>query len=377
MSLLRYTVGGGWTKGATPSSVQPPPDPDPPPASARAYGPDAVWNIPASAIARDTANEADQVGRLIATCGGNIAISTNVPGLNMVYYADASTPRMPFVRNTTKPQYQGALYDTGDVIPWDPAWPAPLTETGDRAAVILETDTGREWNLMGLYGLVNGAVKAWRANLVMSRAQWPKSNFVGGANPDLNVVDDRPPGQPHVDWPYEDWRTGNCTSSHAPRVCNIPLLAGLVTKQEWDAGLVEHAISFLVWKFHPSTFRSPAWKAHNGETTAPGLGVRFTLDLTNAEIDECIETCVHTDPTVRRGLRGVVTAMRDYGVIGTDGNYNSVATLWVEGSLTGPDYKVSNIGAFNQTFFTRADIRAKWKLLAKSSAYSSVTTWPN
>lgn len=352
------------------SSAPPPdpdPDPDPIPTSGRAYSDLAVWNIPAAEAGLDTADGGDQVARLLATMGGRFGVSSNGPSPG-VYYADANTPRIPFQRDESKPLYATAM-ETGWLIPWDTSWPTPNSlgvYNGDRPAIILETDTGRQWNLMSLQGVVNGKLVAGRGNFIMSRAQWPYLNHVTG----------KPAGQPYKDWPWEDWRTGNDTSSLGNRVTNMPFLSGLVTKEEFASGVVNHALALLIWKYHPTTYRSPSWKNHSGNTTAPALGARFVLDLTDTQIDDCIAGSVHTNTYIRTGLRGIMVALRDYGCIGSDGNYNSTSTVAVEGYATHPAIRaVTNIGEFNQPFFQRADVKNKWKLLRRASAYSTITTW--
>lgn len=347
-------------------TAEPPP---PVPTSGRAYSDLSVWNIPASEIGLDTSDGGVQVARLLATCNGRVAVSTNTlnPG---IYYADANTPRLPFERNASKPLYATAYEDDGWLIPFDPNWPTPLSRgdtSGDCPAIILETDTGRQYNLMFFEGVTaQNKLRAGRCNFIMSRAQWPYLNHLTG----------KPTGQPAIDWPWEDYRTGDDTSSLGNRVTNIPFLSGLVTKEEFEAGVVNHALAQLIWKYHPTSYRSPAWKEHSGEVTAPDLGARFILDLTDTQIDECINTMSQTNAYIRKGVRGMLVALREYGCIGSDGNYNNTSSYAVEGQITHPAIGVvTNIGEFNQTFFARADVKNKWKLLRKASAYSTITTW--
>lgn len=354
---------------ATTPPPDPDPQPDPTPTSGRAYSDLSVWNIPASVAGIDTSDGGVQVARFLATCNGRVGVSSNKlsPG---IYYADANTPRLQFERNESKPLYATAYENEGWLIPFNPNWPTPLSRgdvSGDGPAIILETDTGRQYNLMFFEGVTSqNKLRAGRCNFIMSRAQWPYLNHVTG----------KPPGQPAMDWPWEDYRTGNNTTSLGNRVTNNTFLSGLVTKEEFEAGVVNHALAQLIWMYHPTTYRSPAWKKHSGNTTAPDLGARFILDLSDDMIDECISTMPQKNAYIRKGVRGMMVALREYGCIGSDGNFYGASTYGIEGQLTHPAIgAVVNIGEFNETFFARADVKNKWKLLRKASAYSTITTW--
>lgn len=312
----------------------------------RAYGAEAPWNIPAARLPReDPRTEADLVRALMAA-GGNGAFAINTIQSNLaVYRADAGTPRIAIVADDN---VTWGNLRSGQRVPWDPRWPVWRgPNKADRGAVVIETDTGREWNLIGLRGLqADGRLLVKRGNLVVTS------------------------GRTHVPItaPHADWRTFD-GSMRGLRACGIQTFAMLPTAEEWRQGYIPHAVPLLVHGGHPTAYRAPATSPHGknrwSNTAFPPLGTRYVLDIGDADIDAALRSSRKSEDEYLVGLRAFLVALREYGGIVCDGHASNHIGTWLETVTAG--WSFSNPGFDISPWFERhAD---KWGVVVPSDRY--------
>ncbi|MBK8908685.1 MAG: hypothetical protein IPM60_12510 [Rhodospirillales bacterium] len=313
----------------------------------RAYGSRAPWNIPVKGLPlEDPETEADLVRALLAASGnGALAIGTIQSNL-AVYRATADTPRVEIIADN-HPEW-GNLR-SGQRVPWDPRWPVWLGPARtDRGAVVLEMDTGREWNLNGVRGLqADGRLLVRRGNLVVTsgRAHHP------------------------ITAPPADWRTYE-GSMRGLRACGIQTFAMLTTAEEWRQGYIPHAVPLLVHGGHPRAYRAPATSPHGNNRWSnaafPPLGTRYFLDISDAEIEAAVHSSRKNEQEYLVGLRAFLVALRDYGGFVCDGNASKHIGTWIE-TVTTAGWSFSNPGYDISPWFKRHNDR--WRAIVASDRY--------
>lgn len=257
----------------------------------RPFGPDAPWNIPVAGLPRHP---------------------------DSVLYSDLlwnDAPDRPGNFNLTFERYTYPVYDAAEAdgwyelrtdwetridgmrMPWHPDWrPAPGS---DAQAIVLEPDEGVEWDLFQV-SFDGTRVRATNGS----------------------VVDD-----------YRTLEEGQQRS----RGAGIPYLAMLVRPQEVALGRIEHALSMPIINTDGDFFVAPATKLEFPDHP-PGIpeGMRFALDVTDAEIDAWIAALPRRlPPGTRRSARILAEALRDYGWFITD--TSGGAHLQFEANVTAGD----------------------------------------
>lgn len=239
-------------------------------------------------------------------------------GTKRVYFADFGFPPSP-----------GYSIE----VPWNDAWQE--ADGNDGFILMVNPDTGEQW-VVWAYQRNNPSTCLNLANL--GAGFTPFSDVCAGGASQLT----------NEDGSVGDYRTWN--SYQNGRGMGIPKLALLTTPYEVRAGAIEHALEMTVFNsmFGPpcteSEIDTPAagstcgfyvppatrveWNDgppnNCGENTQPNTpstrektvpeGMRFALDITDADIEAWLDTKGYTDP-LRSTARIFAVALRDYGWI--------------------------------------------------------------
>jgi hypothetical protein len=207
----------------------------------------------------------------------------------------------------------------GKKIPFNPKWlPAGGT---DAQVIILDPRSGREWDL-------------WQVRFEGERVRVSNGNLVPG-----------------------DYRTRE-VGFPPSRGCGIPYLAMLVRPEEIMLGEIRHALSMPIRNTDGRLFVAPATKLEHPEYPGGRIpeGMRFVLDVSDAEIDGWVNTLPEGLPSVaRRSARVIARALRDYGWFVTD--TAGAAHLQFECRLTAAE-KWEAVGLAPQTLKGRPYPRA-------------------
>lgn len=240
----------------------------------RPYGAGAPWNVRVEGLPRHPKSDeyVDLLWKSTAQRGGNFNLSFDDYTYPVYSVSEATTTY------TVVTRWPSNL--NGQQIPWNPDWrPAPGS---DAQVIILDEKTGREWNLFQVR-TTGTTVYATNGNLV--------------------------PG---------DYRTR--TRGFEPsRGIGIPYLAMLVRPEEIAAGRIPHALSMPARGTSGQFYLPPATKLEH-KHGRPGIpvGLRFALDVTDAEIEAWLNDLPGTSSQTRRSARIIAEALRDYGWFITD-----------------------------------------------------------
>lgn len=240
------------------------------------FGPNAPWNIPVAGIPVHAQSE--YYSNLLwnnapAARPGNFNVSTNEYTYPVYELSNATG----WYRVYTE-------WDTNidnTLIPWNPTWqPAPGT---DAQMIILDPDTGREWDL-------------WKVSFANNTVYAKNGSLVSGNY-----------------WTKED---GNSPS----RGCGIQYLAMLVRPEEIIAGEIRHALSMPIRNTDGDFYVAPATKLeHPDNPTGIPEGMRFALNVSDQEIEDWINSLPKQLPAqTKSSARTIAKALRDYGWFITD-----------------------------------------------------------
>ncbi len=252
-------------------------------ATAHYGGKYAPWNIPARQLPVDL-NSDRIVHRFyeIAGAGPNINITKWCPAF---YRIEDATHDVLCI---SKHPSWGNIHNTR--VPWNPAWRSP-------------DDTDAKVVVIGVHGhcyefwqtsFENGILTVGSANLI----QW-------------GVTSD------HLDQPADVRVKSN---GYIPvRACGLPSVVCTILPEELERGFISHALD-LSWNRpgkgqHVAPALKGAGNVGGGADRLP-MGLRLVWDFTDDAIDAWVRTL---DPDIRKGMRAIAVAMRDYGAIGCDG----------------------------------------------------------
>ena len=191
----------------------------------------------------------------------------------------------------------------GTLLRWNPAW-QPATGT-DAQVIIVDPPTGREWNLWQV-SFDGQVIHATNGNLVMETIRTEQTDQYG--NPVYEMTGT-----------VADYHTyeGGFTPS---RGVGIQYLAMLVLPEEIAQGEIRHALSMPIQNTDGTLFVAPATKLEH-EGNPPGIpeGMRFALDVTDAEIESWLASLPAELPAETiTSARIIARALRDYGWFVTD-----------------------------------------------------------
>jgi hypothetical protein len=233
----------------------------------------------------------------------------NIAGYSIpLYWADESTPTVQVSCDI------GGLGFTGDdgfdataMVPM-PANAAPDPES-DHHLLIVDLDAELEW------GMWNTAYDgSWTCGL--------------GANIDLTGTGMRPIAETNPTW----------YTSHGPRACGFPLIAGLIRTAEIEAGRIDHALVFAYPHIRSGWYRPPAstGQARIGDDAVSWRGVpcggRIQLD---PDLD------LDTLPGLTATGRIIALALQEYGAY--IGDYSGAMSLYAENSPEAQAYWANGV----------------------------------
>ncbi|GKY88146.1 hypothetical protein [Sinisalibacter aestuarii] len=240
----------------------------------RPYGSRAPWNIPVGGLRRHPQSDefVELLWRSTVPRPGNFNLSFEEYTYPVYSVSEATSVY------TVQTRWPSNL--DGNKIPWNPAWrPAPGS---DAQVIVIDESNGREWNLFQVTTQGNTVI-ATNGNLV--------------------------PG---------DYRTRSL--GFAPsRGIGIQYLAMLVRPEEIAAGRIEHALSMPAKGTSGEYSVPPALKIEH-RTGRPGIpeGLRYAIDVTDAEIEAWVNGLHGASPETQRAARIIAVALRDYGWFITD-----------------------------------------------------------
>lgn len=260
----------------------------------RAFDDGSPWNSP---IGADPAIDPNSDGLIadFATSSQWPFLGINIAGYGIpVYWADSSTPLGSV--DTTGLGGEG-FHDqnpTSVPIPVD-AQPDPES---DGHMCIIDRARGIEWGF-------------WQANQV-SGSSWTCSVC---ATADLTGTGVRPPKDGNQDW----WL------SHGSRACGFPLIAGLITVEEMQAGRIEHALVIAYPHIRSRYYTPPASTAQG--TTAEALPDRGIPCGGRIQLDPSLD--LSSLGLSSSGLI-IARALQEYGAF--VGDYSGAMSLYADGS---------------------------------------------
>jgi hypothetical protein len=188
-----------------------------------------------------------------------------------VYIADENTPE--YLVESQNPDW-GTLH--GETMPLDPAWDPSVGTDGQ--IIVVDPTTERYYDLWQYVGITDDTIHVSNGSVI--------PDFLGASG--IN-----PPS----------------------RACGIAYFAMLVTPEEVEAGLTDHALSMSGVRNTSPDYVAPAVKSDGFTDGGVPVGTRYALTMTDDDID----TWVESKPAELRPLaRALGTALRDYGWIVTD-----------------------------------------------------------
>jgi len=253
----------------------------------RPFGPNAPWNVPARDLPRHEKSDvyARRLWEGASRRPGNWNLTFD--GYTYpVYYAGDAEERVP-VRTKRRTNIDGTM------IPRRSDWRPP--HGTDAQIIIIDRARGWEWDMWQVERR-GDTLFASNGNLVQA-----------GENPGDGSD------------PANIWTKEN--GFRPSRGIGIQYLAMLVRPEEIVQGEIRHALSMPIINTDGEVFVPPATKLehpdHPGDQVPEGM--RFALDVTDAEIDTWIRSLPRDLPEgMRRAARIIAAALRDYGWFITD-----------------------------------------------------------
>jgi hypothetical protein len=244
------------------------------PAYVRPYGPGAPWNVPVASLPRHPQSD------LYRDRLWHDAPSSR-PGNFNLNFREYTYP-VYYVRQATAVCRVESKWGNlnGKTVPWHPEWrPAPGT---DAQVILLDPAAGREWNFWQVQ-YTDGVLRASNANL--------------------------------VDGDYRTKEDGFAPS----RGIGVQYLAMLVRPEEVRQGEIRHALSMPIRNTDGTHFVAPATKLeHPGRPPGIPEGMRFSLEVTDAQIEGWVESLPREVAGMKSYARTLAAALRDYGWFITD-----------------------------------------------------------
>ena len=273
--------------------------------SLRPFSADSPWNTP---IGPDPALEADSAARIAdlrtsSSFGEHLDINIarySIP----LFYADAATPKQMVLCDIGGIGFSGGSngMNRSAMIPW-PAGAQPDPET-DHHILIIDRSTNTEW---GLWNVVQKSGK-WTCGL--------------GASMDLSGTGVRPLASDNPTW----------YTSHGARACGFPLVAGLIRREEIQAGVIEHALVFAYPHSQAGWYTSPASTA---QAKIDGEAIKSRGIPCGGRIQFDPETDLDALKLSRSG-RAIMLALQKYGAY--MGDHSGAISLYADGSPEAQTY---------------------------------------
>lgn len=258
-------------------------------AGVRPYGDKAPWNIPVADIPIHP-NSDYYVNELWNEFPKGVPGTSGYPNTPEFNYRNYTFP----VYNAQEATEEYTVHPTrpwgnlhGQKIPFHPSW-KPAMGT-DAQIIILDPISGVEWNM------INVDIDHEAKTVAVENG-----NRCAG------------------DYWTNNW-DDPATQTSGSRGVGINYLAMLVRPWEIEQGVIEHALSMPIKSTSGTEYFPPATKLeHPGKEGNIPEGARFSLDVTYLEIDEHVNAIEGASPGLRKGVRALLVAMKDYGWFITD-----------------------------------------------------------
>ena len=261
-------------------------------------GPFAPWNIPAETLPTAPNSEA-LIDKLWDHTGGRFNLNA---GKWTVAVYDAAEATSHAVVKVKHPDW-GNLH--GLTAPWNPAWRIP--DDKDAMVSVIDFRTGHNWEYWGDTRYSNGRLFAGSARLIQ------------------NSID------PTMDDPANVFAKEN--GFRSSRASGLPIIYMMVTREEIESGHIPHALTLLWPSPAKKMYVGPAIKGPGrmgGPSDRLPMGTRVVWDISDQDIDAWAATL---DPRIRKGMRAIAVALREYGAIGTDHGGRAESrrgAIWIE-----------------------------------------------
>jgi hypothetical protein len=230
---LPPTPGGAPTPPQTPGVPLPPPtQPGPmqPGGVWRPFGSDSPWNTPIADGAAIDPDSATMIADFVTASPFGSFLGINIDDFSIpLFWADASTPQHMVSATIGGLGFSGSNgRDARATVPIpDDAAADPQS---DHHMLIVDRTSALEW---GFFGAARQGAQ-WTCKLC--------------ATTDLNGSGVRPPAADNATW----------YTSHGPRACGFPLIAGLIRTEEIEAGRIEHALVIAYPHIRAGLYTAPA-----------------------------------------------------------------------------------------------------------------------
>jgi hypothetical protein len=263
----------------------------------RPFEPDSPWNAPVAAAASIDAQSAALIDDLAASSPYGPQLGVNLRSFSIpLYWADETTPKTRVHCNVGGTGFESRDgMDATAMIPI-PDGAAP-DSFSDGHLLVVDRSAQREW---GLFRAAPGG-GGWTCSL--------------GADMDLTGDGVRPIAETNDTW----------YTSHGPRACGFPLVAGLIRPEEVRAGHIDHALVIAYPHIRAGIYTPPASTAQTRAAEAiksRGIpcGGRVQLD---PELD--VESLPISD-----GAKVIARALQEYGAF--VGDYSGSISLYADNS---------------------------------------------
>jgi hypothetical protein len=274
-------------------------------AGIRPFSSDSPWN---SLIGPNPALESDSAARITdlrmsSSFGEHLDVNIarySIP----LFYADASTPKQLVQCDIGGLGFSGGSdgMNRSAMIPW-PTGAQPDPES-DHHILIVDRSTKTEW---GMWNVQQKSGK-WTCGL--------------GASMDLTGTGVRPVAHDNPTW----------YTSHGARACGFPLIAGLIRREEIQAGVIEHALVFAYPHSQAGLYTSPASTAQ-AKIDAEAIKSRGIPCGGRIQFDPAKDLDALK---LSRSGRAIVLALQKYGAF--MGDHSGAISLYADGSPDAQTY---------------------------------------
>jgi hypothetical protein len=264
----------------------------------RPFSDDSPWNTPIAATASLAADSAELIADFETSSPYGEHLDVNIEGYSVpLYYADSSTPLYTVLSDVGGLGWLGnnGMDTTGTMPIPDGAEPDPQS---DHHLLVVDREQMTEW---GCWNMVREGT-SWHAGLC--------------ATSDLAGTGVRVPANDNPTW----------YTSHGPRACGFPLVAGLIRTDEIETGRIDHALVVAYPHIRAGWYTPPASTAQatNGSGAQSDRGIpcggriryRPEIDLDSLGVS--------------RAGRIILAALQEYGAY--VGDFSGAISLYADNS---------------------------------------------
>lgn len=275
-----------------------------PPAAhaARPFSASSVWNTPISPGAEVDPLSALRVSDLRTLMTKSTTVDKKPPALNYkswsttVYFVSSSTPKQPIVITGDGPKnlLLQQKIDAHGGVPFPPG--AEPSDENDAHITVVNADTGTLYEFFETSTPAQNADGRWHAGTggIISDHRLDPGYFSPNSWPGLG--------------PNDGWNWGGTATS-------LPILGGLITLEDLDSGVIDHALQGLT----PQTCKKEVWfPAQRNDRHASQTHAYCMPEGARLQLDPAVN--VESDPAFQNNplLKMIGHAAQDYGIIIND-----------------------------------------------------------